>query len=431
MTETSTARRHRGLPLAIGALVIAGAMAACAVEQPTEAGLDPPLVVVVRPGDVIQRKVDSAPPGTRFLIKAGVHRRQQIFPKGGNTFVGEPGAILDGEHAVPYAFDGVTPGPPYPDNVTIRGLVIRAYQGPLQSAAVLAGHMWKPDAVTYGWVIEDNEVTGNAAGGIRIGTRSRVRRNLVHHNGQIGISGVGDSTLVADNEIAWNNTAGVDAGWEAGGAKFVLTNDLVVRGNFIHHNAGIGLWSDISSHNTLFEDNRVEDNAFAGIFVELGYGAIIRNNVVQRNGFSQGEPAWVLSAGIMLANSSDVEIYGNTVVGNRQGITAYHQVRGVTPFEQSMPKPYGPWTTRNNYIHDNDITMTVGMTGMAQDVDLSQDLFLRWNNRFTNNRYLLGATNTLPFAWGNSPLTAEQWISAGQDIFGSFSVAATGARRAH
>jgi parallel beta-helix repeat protein len=416
------------LILVIGALVQVGAMAACAGPQPTEAGLDPPLIVVVHPGDDIQSKVDSAPPGTRFLFKAGVHRGQRIYPKGGDTFVGEPGAILDGENTVPFAFDGVTRGPPYPDNVTIRGLVIRAYQGPLQSAAILAGHMWEPEAVTYGWVIEDNEVTGNAAGGIRIGSRSRVRRNLVHHNGQIGISGVGDSTLVADNEIAWNNTAGIDPGWEAGGAKFVLTNELIVRGNYVHHNTGIGLWSDISSHNTLYEDNRVEDNAFAGIFVELSYGAIIRNNVVQRNGFSQGEPAWVLSAGIMIANSSDVEIHGNTVIDNRQGITAYHQVRGVTAFEESMPKPFGPWTTRNNYIHDNDITMTVGMTGMAQDVDSSLDMFMLWNNRFANNRYRIGATNERPFAWHNSPMTVEEWVSAGQDTFGTFSAAPPGAR---
>ena len=378
-------------------------------------------MVPVLPGENIQLKVDSAPGGTRFLIKSGLHLGQSIRPKDGDMFIGEPGAILDGQNTVRYAIDGVTEGPPFPNNVTIRGLVIRRYHGPLQSAAILAGHMWKAGAVTRGWIIEDNEVTANAAGGIRIGSHTQVLRNNVHHNGQIGISGVGDSTLVADNEIAYNNTANVDPSWEAGGAKFVLTHDLVVRGNFVHHNNGIGLWSDISSFNTLYENNRAEDNAYTGIFYEVSYGGIIRNNVVQRNGFAQPEPAWVLGAGIMLANSSDVEIYGNTVTDNRQGITAYHQLRGVTPYEDSLPKPYGPWNTRNNYIHDNVITMKVGMTGMAQNIDLGMSMFTAWNNRFANNRYVIPGTNRLPFAWANTPMTTAQWIAAGQDVAGTFS----------
>ena len=419
--------------LMIGALVLVGPLTACQSEQLVEGaalsaggggggagGLEPPPTVEVYPGDSIQRKVDSAPAGMHFLLKAGVHLGQTIHPKHGNAFIGEPGAVLDGDNRVQYAIDGVTRGPPFPDNVTIRGLVIRGYHGPLQSAAILAGDMWNPSAVTHGWIIEDNEVTANSAGGIRIGSGTQVLRNNVHHNGQIGISGVGDSTLVADNEIAFNNTRNVDPGWEAGGAKFVLTNDLVVRHNVIHDNNGIGLWSDNSSSNTLFEDNRVEDNAFTGIFYEISYRAIIRNNIVQRNGFSQPEPAWVLGAGIMLANSSDVEIYGNTVVNNRQGITAYHQLRGVTPYEVSLPKPYGSWETRNNYIHDNAVTMTVGMTGMAQNLDLSLSMFTNWNNRFSNNRYVIPTSNLLPFAWGNNRITPGQWVSAGQDVDGTF-----------
>jgi parallel beta-helix repeat protein len=183
----------------------------------------------------------------------------------------------------------------------------------------------------------------------------------------------------------------------------------------------MGLWSDISSYNTLYENNRVEDNAYAGIFYEISYRAVIRNNTVLRNGFSQAEPAWVLGAGIMLANSSDVEIYGNTVTGNRQGITAYHQLRGVTPYEDSLPKPYGPWNTRNNFIHDNVISMTVGLTGMAQNVDLSLDMFSLWNNRFAGNRYVIAAADAQPFAWNNGPLTPAQWVAAGQDVAGTFS----------
>jgi hypothetical protein len=52
--------------------------------------------------------------------------------------------------------------------------------------------------------------------------------------------------LVDQNEIAYNNTAGFNSGWEAGGTKFVMTHNLVVRGNWSHHN----------SRNDRFTNNR-------------------------------------------------------------------------------------------------------------------------------------------------------------------------------
>jgi hypothetical protein len=42
--------------------------------------------------------VNAAPEGTTFMPKSGVHRLQTVTPKNGNTFLGEPGAILDGEN---------------------------------------------------------------------------------------------------------------------------------------------------------------------------------------------------------------------------------------------------------------------------------------------------------------------------------------------
>lgn len=52
--------------------------------------------IFVQPGTDIQSLVDSNPAGTTFVIKAGIHRHQQIKPKNGNTFLGEQGAILSG-----------------------------------------------------------------------------------------------------------------------------------------------------------------------------------------------------------------------------------------------------------------------------------------------------------------------------------------------
>ena len=48
-------------------------------------------------GDVAQRVVTAHPAGTTYLIKAGTHLRNfSVQPRSGDTFCGEPGAVLDG-----------------------------------------------------------------------------------------------------------------------------------------------------------------------------------------------------------------------------------------------------------------------------------------------------------------------------------------------
>ena len=60
-------------------------------EQPAPAG-----TVRVGVGDDLQQAVDDNPPGTTYLLAAGIHREQQVVPNDGDRFAGEPGAILSG-----------------------------------------------------------------------------------------------------------------------------------------------------------------------------------------------------------------------------------------------------------------------------------------------------------------------------------------------
>ena len=48
------------------------------------------------PGDSLAAKVNAAPEGTAFRLRSGIYRLQQLVPKTGQTFTGEPGAILSG-----------------------------------------------------------------------------------------------------------------------------------------------------------------------------------------------------------------------------------------------------------------------------------------------------------------------------------------------
>jgi Right handed beta helix region len=67
-------------------LLLAGCTGVCAAQAE----------VTINPGHDLFQSVDANPPGTTFLLKAGVHRMQSAAPKDGDTFIGEDGAVLNG-----------------------------------------------------------------------------------------------------------------------------------------------------------------------------------------------------------------------------------------------------------------------------------------------------------------------------------------------
>jgi parallel beta-helix repeat protein len=302
----------------------------------------------------------------------------------------------------PRAFDGFEP------NVTVRGLTIEKYANPAGRGVIGFG------AVGTGWVVTDNTIRWNFGAGIKTNSGLRALRNNVHHQGQMGISGSGDNVLVEDNEIAYNNTAGFTMGWEAGATKFTRTDGLIVRGNYSHDNHGPGLWTDIDNINTLFENNRVEDNDWRGIFHEISYKATIRNNVCRRNGFKlpNDRPiSPVDGAGILVSNSPNVEVYGNTVDGNANGIAALESDRGSGK--------YGVYNVVNLYVHDNTITQPTGRpAGVVQNVG-SDAVYNNQNNRYVHNTYDLGS-GIRPFRWMDADRTPTEWRGYGLDVTGTF-----------
>jgi parallel beta-helix repeat protein len=352
--------------------------------------------VAVFPGDSIQGLVDAYPPGTAFLIKAGVHENQQVTPKTGDSFVGEEGAVLDGGGTLGYAFIGV-PGGNGPDNVTIRNLIIQHYVPGIQHAVISGG------GESWYWVIEDCEIRENRNVGLAASTGWLVRGNFVHHMGSLGVAGSGDAITYEGNEIAFNNTDNVDPGWEAGGSKFVYTTNLVLRNNYVHDNKGPGLWLDGNNIHALYEGNRITDNYGPGIDHEISYDAVIRNNVVEGNGF--GATSWIDGAGILVADSPNVEVYGNTVRYNNDGIAGKHTGRGSGN--------YGPYQLKNLWVHDNVIVMEAGQTGVVTNT--ADPVFSAgWNNRFDYNTYTLGTADKY-YAWDPWYITTSQWTAAGQD----------------
>ncbi len=286
------------------------------------------------------------------------------------------------------------------DGVTIRGLTIEKF-APIAQTGAIQMRLPGTGSQATNWLVEDVEVRLNHAAGIATGDNTTIRNVHAHHNGQQGITGTQSTGVVIESsEINHNNLRGFAWGWEAGGIKYTRTTDLVFRDLEVHHNLGPGLWADIECADVLYEDNTVYSNSAMGIFHEISYDAVIRNNEVYDNGFIKGE--WIWGSGILVAASSNVEVYGNVVTNNADGIGGIQQRReseGVL------------YRLENLRVYDNTITMWFGWTGVVQDMD-DLTVFTDRNIVFENNTYIGAGYEA--FTWGNLPLTWEDWLATGQ-----------------
>ena len=138
--------------------------------------------------------------------------------------------------------------------------------------------------------------------------------------------------MLAGCEIAYNNYAGFDTGWEAGAGKFGhADNDggtgpgherstaerTIARDNYVHHNLGRGLWADVGVVHISYVNNTVVNNTHEGIAHEISHTAVIANNTVCFNG--KVFDVWQWGSQILVQNSDSVVVRGNTVVVGKGG----------------------------------------------------------------------------------------------------------------
>lgn len=287
-------------------------------------------------------------------------------------------------------------------NITIDSLIIEKYAAPTNTAGVGIG------ASRYGgrdWLIQKSEVRYCHGGGIGNDAYTKALFNYIHHNGGHGMTGAGAEVVIEGNEIAYNNlTAGYNPFWGAGGSKWVWTDGLIVRGNFSHHNRGPGLWTDINNIRTLYENNVCEDNTRGGIFHEISYDAVIKNNKLRRNGTAKDYPYYTTGAGIEVCNSRNVEVYDNYLEDNWQGITGLQDNR-------YGPGNHGEWRMDNFKVERNVVISRNqgpggGRTGVAG---------VNRNTQFNYNQYTGGG-----FFYDGSELNWSGWQGKGFDRQGSY-----------
>jgi hypothetical protein len=288
-------------------------------------------------------------------------------------------------------------------NVHVKGFIVEKFANSAQTGTI--------EGRSPGWNIVANEVRLNH--GVGLGTiGGKMLRNHTHHNGQMGMGGQGRNQVVADNEIDHNNTLDFDLGWEAGGGKWVETTGLRLENNYVHDNDGIGLWTDINNVDTTYKGNVIRDNADSGIHHEISFDAVIIDNELSGNGLKEPEVGWG-AAGIRIAASPRVEISGNRLIGNANGIMLVQQER------TDSPSRLGPHEIRDIQVFDNDVTMGRGVTGMVEDIG-DESIFTR-NNVFKDNTYRLASSINEPFVWDGALVSKDAWIKRyGQDVKGTF-----------
>jgi parallel beta-helix repeat protein len=301
--------------------------------------------VPIGTGDNAQVVVDAHGAGTTYLVKAGTHRQNfSVEPKSGDTFCGEAGAVLDGGRKLEAAFSGDA------TKVTLDSITVQHYNGGEQSGAI------HPDQHASGWVVRNVSARFNHWAGLFAADGMKILGGHYNDNEQLGISGNAATGIVLDGldrdpttldgpEMARNHKRHADCGYESGGMKWDQGH-VTVRNAVAHDNDCRGLWAD-GNGKGLIEDNLVEGNGEEGIYIEISQDTVIRNNRVYRNGLTSltSDHRWYWNGGITLAGSFNVEVYGNRLSGNYNGITGIQQDR------PDSIAPAGPLNQID--VHDN------------------------------------------------------------------------------
>ncbi|MGW6277571.1 right-handed parallel beta-helix repeat-containing protein [Kribbella sp. NPDC055071] len=287
------------------------------------------------------------------------------------------------------------------DNVTVTGLTIEHFASLPQGGALQVGR---------GWKVVANEVRWNHAVGIMVieGDGAELSRNTVADNGQLGIGQYNSPGVrITANLVTRNNTDGFwIADWESGGIKSTRSSGEV-SGNDIVANRGIGMWSDVAEYDRRITGNRIRDNAADGIRYEISYQAVIDQNVVENNGFGTGRGSggtlWD-GGGINVNTSSDVQVRGNLVEANRNGISVQSRTRG--------DGPRGKYVLKNVVVEGNSVVLTdsTASTGVVENkASPTQPGAVT----FRRNSYRLPSGTH--FSYRGQNLTWPQWQQAGFD----------------
>jgi hypothetical protein len=295
----------------------------------------PAKAVRVDAGD--DSSVNWSLPETTYWFAPGVHTLgagmyTQIIPGSGSTYVGAPGAIIDGMGQNNIAFGGNVP------SVQVKYLTIQNFDPPGNQGAVNASG-------AKNWTVEYDTIRDIVPGtAVYAGTNNIVDYNCLTDNGQSGFGTytsnstnkltTGASNIeINHNEISYNDTCNFEsvsnfpgphppsgcahAGENSncgcsGGGKFWETADGQFEDNWVHDNYSVGVWWDANNTGFDVQGNYIADNYGDGLIYEISYNALIKDNTFVRNAVGAGEadPGFPSSAVYISESGSDKRVPG-------------------------------------------------------------------------------------------------------------------------
>jgi hypothetical protein len=378
--------------------------------------------VIVPAGDNMDMFYEFRSSNTKFWFEPGVHtvgnnEYSQIQPGNHSEYIGAPGAILDGQHTNRYAFTAEA------TDVRIAYLEVRNFGhdtvengGASDNDEGVINH----DAGAN-WTIEYIYAHDNDGAAVFMGSGNNVHHNCLKNNGQYGASAYHDGGVhnltFTNNEVAGNNTDDWEARRSAcgctGGMKFWETTGGVVTDNWVHDNRGTGIWADFNNVNFLFENNYIEGNDGTGLFYEVSYNFLIKNNTFKRNAlvegkkFSERRDSFPLGAIYISESGGDsragsqyaqAEITGNYFTDNWDGVVLWENSdRFCRPGEDfdttnNCPRFDQTWGTRyktqNIAIHNNQFNFDREAVNCTNEFCGRQAVFSNYGTWPTNSPYL-------------------------------------------
>ncbi|MES2730591.1 MAG: right-handed parallel beta-helix repeat-containing protein [Bacteroidota bacterium] len=331
-----------------------------------------PVIITYSSTVNIQSIVGPKPAGTTYIIKSGMYRMQEITPKNGDKFIGEPGTILNGARILTawtkdpqtnyWVHTGQTqqvqryqacvgsytacrfPEDLYKKNVPLRqeelfyknsiGTILKQEEIETQTVTpvipVLDPGEWFFDYLNDKVYMYDNptdpanqpmEISvsrrafGGSASSVTIQGLVVEKYAIPGHMAAIGDQFPGSGWVIENNEVRLNHGQGIN-----------FTGTATIRGNFIHHNGQMGLGGSRST-NAVVENNEMSYNTLPQIgfswrdeggaskFSESD-GLIIRNNHSHHN----------YGPGLWTDSNNMLTLYEGNTIHDNIGPGIFHEI---------------------------------------------------------------------------------------------------------
>jgi hypothetical protein len=355
--------------------------------------------IAIAPGMAIQPIVDQSPPGTAFLLKAGIHRMQAIQPKAGMQFYGE---IVDGDRRTilngARVLDKFEPaGKLYarrnlPPTGQSHGEMQMGYDRGSYSQDLFINHLplrhvsrksdVKPGTWFYDYDQQTIFIADNPAGKtIELSTTdvafapiaaSVTIANLIieKYANPAQVAAIGGSYEIGVTRARDWRVQGSEVRWNHGVGLRVLDGGQAI-GNYIHHNGQMGFAAN--GEGALLEYNEVTQNNFAkfdqgweagGSKFAYTKGLITRWNLVYDN---DGPGLWT---DIDNQNTEHLE----NVVYNNSSSGIFHEISFSA-------------TIRGNYVANNGRETTEWLYGANILISTSKDVVVQNNTIEVNPDY--------------------------------------------